>query len=65
MQARSKSARRPRQQLPCRAFHPDPDELIRALSVAFGLAAPLPAPPPPPEPPLPPAARERVADDAS
>jgi hypothetical protein len=50
-----KSARRPRQ-LSCRAFHPDPDELIRALRVAFGVA-PLPVPPQPPVPPLPPAAR--------
>ncbi len=41
-----KSARRPRQ-LSCRIFHPDPDELIRALAIAFGVTPP-PEPPPPP-----------------
>ena len=57
MPRRSKSARRPRQ-LSCRVFHPDPNELLRALAVAFGVAPPHPVPPPPPLPPPPPAVRD-------
>jgi hypothetical protein len=37
-----KSARRPRPDA-CRIFHPNADELIRALTVAFGLPPPRPA----------------------
>jgi hypothetical protein len=36
------SARRPRPENPGRIFRPDPDELIQALSAAFGLAPPAP-----------------------
>jgi hypothetical protein len=44
MQAR-KRVRRPRLST-CRVFHPDPDELLRALAVAFGLTTPPPEPAP-------------------
>lgn len=45
---RTKPLRRPRPDA-ARVFHPDAEQLLRALAVAFGLALVTPPPPSPPE----------------